>query len=422
VTVAELLGQRGLTPLSDGGADTLRCLTLTNVAAAIGELGAAQRLIAALPLDGTRSSGDAAFVHAMRLHARTQDDFHPSGRVHIGAVALATALALPDRVGDRLLECLSAGYEVMCSVGSSYAPVIQQRGFRPSGIFAPLGAAATAALALGLDGAGIANAIALAAATSTGTNQSWIAGTDEWLLELGVAARAGVEAALFAEAGATGAPDALEGEAGWARAFCGDAAAAKLVAELAADRTRIAEVAVKPYPVSGIAQVPTHLGALLHDELDGIGPDSVIVRMSAAEANYPGSSNRGPFRSRSDALMSIAFCVATAVIAGHVPLEATEDANDRRLAAAIDRVQLEVDPSLPDASVVLTAEVGDRTLELAGRGSEIFHPTWAAISADLDGLARRCEAPVDVVREAREVLAAPAPDCRALARLMRERS
>ena len=48
-----------------------------------------------------------------------------------------------------------------------------------------VGAAACASVALGLDLDGTANAIALAAARSGGTNQSWISGSDEWMLELG---------------------------------------------------------------------------------------------------------------------------------------------------------------------------------------------------------------------------------------------
>src|SRR5699024_264953 len=118
-----------------------------------------------------------AFIGAMALHGRTQDDFYPHGRVHVGAITLAATLALADDAGDRLLECLAAGYDTMCLVAESGSSYVQTRGLRPSGIFGPLGAAASAATALGLDEAGVANAIGLAASLAGGTNQAWLSGT-----------------------------------------------------------------------------------------------------------------------------------------------------------------------------------------------------------------------------------------------------
>jgi 2-methylcitrate dehydratase PrpD len=401
---------------TDATVNTLRTLTLANVAAAGGDLGRAGTLIQELPLDGSRSPGDAAFIAALRLHARTQDDFHPSGRVHVGAATLAAALALSDRVGTRTLECLAAGYEVMCILGATYAPEAQARGFRPTSVFAPFGAAATAAVALELDFAGRANAIALAASMSCGTNQAWIAGSDEWLLELGLSARAGVEAALLTEAGVRAAPDAIEGAAGWAKAYCGDEGSAALVARLAGADSLINEVAVKPYPVSGIAQVPTHLACQIHGELKGAVPDHICVRMSTAEASYPGSTNRGPFRSRSDALMSVAFCVACGVTSGRVTLATTEAARHAELTNVLDRIRLEADDSLEDTQGALRAEMNGRVLEFTLDGGEIFHPLWQSIASDPEALAVRCEAPPALVQSVSCELAGDAPDCRAIAR------
>jgi 2-methylcitrate dehydratase PrpD len=418
LTVAERLADRSFGALEADRADVLRMLTLSNAAAAAGNPGQVGRLIKSLPLDPARSPGDEAYIRAMRLHARTQDDFHPSGRVHVGAAALAATLALADRAGDRLLGCLAAGYEVMCAIGVAYAPDAQARGFRPTGIFAPFGAAASAAAALGLDRAGVANSIALAASMTAGTNQSWLSGTDEWLLELGQAARAGVEAALFTQAGAVASPDAIEGAAGWARAFCGDQGASKLVGVLDDRASLVAEVAVKPYPVSGIAQVPTHLACALYERVGGALPESLTVHLSAAEAKYPGSANRGPFRSRSDALMSIAFCVACGITSGRLTLENTEDPNRPDLQPAIELVRLEADEGLEETQGLLVAETDGRQVELAGEGREIFHPSWSALSTDVSGLAQRSEAPPDLVRAVADALAEPSPDAIVLAKLL----
>jgi 2-methylcitrate dehydratase PrpD len=401
VTLTEALADLAVREVDPTADAYLRVLTLTNVAAAIGSLGRAGRLIANVPFDESRPT-DVAFLTAMQLHARTQDDFHPEGRSHVGIAALAPTLALADRVGDRTLQCVSAGYEVMCAVAMAYSPIAQRRGYRPTGMFGPLGAAAAAAVALDLDRDGIANAIGLASTMSAGTNQSWISGTDEWLLELGAAARAGVEAALLTEAGAISAPVALEGPAGWARAFFDDADGETLQQGLSTPRSRITEVATKPYPVSGIAQVVTQLGCDLNGVLEARDPDRVVVTMSDAEVAYPGSANRGPFRSRSDALMSVAFCVACAIRDGFVALDRLENPNDVEIRTLIERLELRADADMPETEASIEVTVNGEVHTAAGEAATLLFPGWSGVEAE--PLARRSEASVDAVALARRAL------------------
>jgi 2-methylcitrate dehydratase PrpD len=414
MTLSSQLAARAVAPVTDDAKDRLRALTLTNVAAAMGELGRAGEVLERLPLD-ERNPGSSAFLHAARLHARTQDDFHPAGRVHVGAVTLAVALALADVVGERLLDCLAAGYETMCAVATVYSPDAQRRGYRPTGVFGPIGAAAAAGVALGLDADGIANAIGLAAARSGGTMQSWVSGTDEWMLEVGSAARAGVEAALFTQAGAVAAPDAFEGRAGWARAFFGDERAELLAGELDLSRSYIGEVAIKPYPVSGIAQIPTDLGRLAHDDLAGKAVESAVIRLSEREAAYPGSANTGPFRSRSDALMSVAFCVACTLTDGTVRLARLERPNE--LSTVTSAIRVQADSGLEESQAVLALAAGGADREYAAGDAVLFEP-WAAMVGDSGIVARRSEADPARVARAAQQLQAHRPDGRELVALV----
>ena len=415
MTVTEMLSEYATRPV-DAEADAYaRILTLDQRRGGHRLARPRRGSIGQAPLDESRP-GDVAFLNAMQLHARTQDDFHPSGRCHVGIAALAPTLALADRVGDRTLQSLAAGYEVMCAVASVYSAIAQRRGYRPTGMFGPLGAAAAAAVAIGLDRDGIANAIGLATTMSAGTNQSWASGTDEWLLELGAAARAGVDAALLTEAGATASPVAIEGPAGWARAFFDDAGAERLIASLAEQRSRIVEVATKPYPVSGIAQVATQLGCDLHGAVNGDAPQHIVVTMSEAEVAYPGSANRGPFRSRSDALMSVAFCVACAVKDGFVALERLENPNDADLGVLIDRLELTPDASVPETEASIELAVGDSTHRVAGEAATLLFPGWNGVEAK--PLARRSEADADSVARARAALQAERIDAAVLAELL----
>jgi 2-methylcitrate dehydratase PrpD len=411
MTLSCALADRAQAPLSPADADRLRTLTLTNLAAGAGALGRATQLLGQLPFDRGRPS-DAAFLTGMILHARTQDDFHPTGRVHVGAVTLAATLALADRAGPRMLECLAAGYETMCAVASVYSPVAQKRGSRPTGMFGPIGAAAAAGVALGLDRDGIANAVGLAAARSAGTMQSWLSGTDEWMFEIGAAARAGVEAALFTEAGAVASAEAFEGDAGWLRAYFGEQSPDHLATAVARAGSYVAEVAVKPYPVSGISQVPTALACQAHAELNGQGVQSLVIRLSEREAAYPGSANAGPFRSRSDALMSVAFCVACGLTDGTIRLGRLEQPNE--LGDVVSAVRVEADDRLQEEEAVLelTAESGQR--EFRGVGSALLYPEWASLRYDGAVVAMRNEADADGVERFITLLAEERPDASAV--------
>lgn len=419
VTVGRALAELAMRSLSDVGEECLRALCVSNFAAGLGERGSANRLIEALPPGTPESEGGRAYRLAMLLHARTQDDFYPHGRVHVGAQALASCLALASHARRPLLPCIAAVYEVMCVVSSAYSSEAQRRGMRPSGVFGPVGVAAGAALAIGLDVEGVATAVCLATVMTAGTNQAWLSGSDEWLLEIGAATRSGVEAALLAARGVRASPVAFEGPAGWAHAFFDDEGAARLVSALDDPTTLVPEVAHKPYPVSGIAQVPTRLGCVAHGILAGAVPDRVLVKVSPAEATYPGSANRGPFAGRSDALMSISHCVACGLADGLVRLHRLENPNQSDVTSLAERITVVTDPSLDDSSVVLAFSVrGGETVELAATGREILYPSWRDLLQELPALADRTEAAHDSVSAVGDHMARTEPDFVALLDLL----
>jgi 2-methylcitrate dehydratase PrpD len=418
-TAAELLARRALEPLTDQDADVLRTLTLTDLAAAAGRLGEVGAMIRRAPLDPGRSAADAAYVLAAQLHARTQDDFYPEGRVHVGAICLAAVLALADHAGTRTIDCLVAGYRALCDVAAAYSVKAQAAGLRPSGVFGPIGAAASAAAALGLSPEETANAIGLAAAACGGHNQAWISSTDEWVLEVGAAARAGVEAALFTRAGAKASPQAFEGVAGWAAAFFRSAGAQALLDQLGGPPLGPDVVAVKPYPVSGIAQVPTALACELHEECGGRRIVSATVHMSAIEYSYPGSSNPGPFTSRSGALMSVAFCAACGLLDGTVELDKLEHPGTADIADMVRLVEVRPDDSVQENEARVEVKLDDgRTLSRRGHVAQYLFPSWPQLSAAARDLARRSEAPLDTVEAALAELGRAQPDARVLRALV----
>jgi 2-methylcitrate dehydratase PrpD len=260
-----------------------------------------------------------------------------------------------------------------------------------------------------------ANALGLACALTAGTNQSWISGSDEWLIEVGMAARSGVDAAGLTAAGAAAAPDAFEGQAGWSTAFFDDPGASRLTDALGASFTLADSVAVKPYPVSGIAQPMTWLAARAHHRLAGRGFQRAVVHISAAESDYPGSMNRGPFDARGQALMSVAYCVACALSAGYVQVRQLEDPES--VAALIDRVEIVPDAGLAelDATVTVLADDGEEIV-LKDNGRELLFLDPDTV--DPAEIARRSEAPVSAVERAWQELTRDQPDARVLAEIV----
>jgi 2-methylcitrate dehydratase PrpD len=245
----------------------------------------------------------------------------------------------------------------------------------------------------------------MAAATSAGHNQAWVDGSDEWLFEVAGAARSGLDAARVALSGAKAASGAFEGKAGWCAAYFDDPGGPVLAMNLADSSDRTARSAMKLYPVSGIAQTPTHLAAQLGKEFAADDIQRVQVRMSANEVSYPGTSNRGPFRSRSDTLMSVPRCVAIALRRGATPYEVLLAPVDADQADLMDRVELVPEEDFEDGTVQIVVEMagGDKHHRDA-KATDFLFPHWSDVTADLAGLAQRTECPLETVNRLADVL------------------
>jgi len=167
----------------------------------------------------------AAFANSEWIHASNLFDSYRMLN-HPGPVLIPAALAcaeLEGRSGQALAVSLAAGYEFICRLADDFIPSTAARGFRPSPIFATLGAALSCGLLLGLDEDGLVSAIAIAANFACGLNEGPRTGGNELMIHEPQAARNGVFAALMARAGhVRGAETSLEGPAGFYNAFIGN--------------------------------------------------------------------------------------------------------------------------------------------------------------------------------------------------------
>lgn len=295
---------------------------------------------------------EAAFANAVAAHSIIQEDMHTESQAHPGTIVFPVVLALTERDGASgrdVVAAVVAGYELIGRVGRAVVgPEFRQRGFRPSGSFGPLGAAAAASRILGLDWARTLNAIGIAGNFAGGLNEWGNVGSEDLYHHNGQAARSGILAAILAHHGAGGPPTILEGRDGFVKAYGGESALARLplITEALGERYEIIHVWHKPAPACAFTQTTAQV-ALGLARREGVRPEAVrsgVIRTFRMGKEYPGLDNPGPFGSILAAKLSNQFAVAAAIVHGEVAHDGYRDYDDPRVQALAGRLTVVVDP------------------------------------------------------------------------------
>jgi 2-methylcitrate dehydratase PrpD len=301
-----------------------------------------------------RTTADyAALLNATSAHSLDYDD--TSGDSHPSAVLFPAILAVgePFASGKDILTAYVAGYEVWCDLASRDEGKHHAKGFHPTGIFGPVGAAAACSNLLRLNAEQASAALAIAASMSAGLVANF--GTMTKPYQLGRAAQSGVLAAQMAAAGMTAGTDALEHPQGFLSAFSPAGQVDCETEPCFGETWRIVTegINIKLYPVCYAA----------HRMIDSVtAMDSVLRNRANAIRSirvYLGKSQSQILRYRtpSDALQakfSAEFAVAAAILAGHVGLGELEDAyvngvDVGRLMSCTERIEsdeIDLDQSL----------------------------------------------------------------------------
>lgn len=316
---------------------------------------------------GERASiENAAFVNAATMHARTQDDTHFPSLTHTGSTTLPALIATGEALdadGSELLTAMVAGYEAATAIGAGVASVTTSRGFRATALYGPFGSATAVGRLHRMTPDQLVSTLGLTAAFVGGTNQTWVAGTQEWMFEVGMASRHGITAAHLARLGATGAEDALEGSHGFFAAFAGDGSGHQDRAEKLGEEWNILGVTYKPFPVCAINQIPVKVLIDMATQHD-LRPDEVEtmrVHLSPGEAAYPGTDCIGPFTDVGASLMSAQFCLAIALQERHVTLPDLRRFDEQSILELTRRVEVVPDEEMTPLSTRLEVDLQDGT-------------------------------------------------------------
>ncbi|MBI2321605.1 MAG: MmgE/PrpD family protein [Chloroflexi bacterium] len=353
-------------------------------------------------VDGTRVTvGGAIFANAAMLQARNNEDTYHMV-THPGCVVIPVALAVGEATrasGHDVLSAVVAGYEVAARLADHAFPHSNRAGFRATGIYTALGAAAAAGRLLGLDRAQMAHALGIAASGAAGLLQGLGEGRLDWKFQAGQTGRAGYLAATLAAGGATGAHLALEGPAGFYRAFCRLDAPPDLVADLGR-RWEFTHVISKPFPVATINQTPVRAILRLQRE-HALRPDDIeriVVTMAEVEIGYPGTQWRGPFEPGVQPPASIPYAIATALVHGHAGWSA-QCATDHPLTLGLlERIEVRgaADRPLMTCALAVTTRDGRALAAEANEGEAYYFFDWERAAAAVREL--QVETPLDLER------------------------
>ena len=337
-------------------------------------------------------AADAALANGTAAHALDYDDMCFVSLAHPSAPLVAAAVAAGETVrasGRDVLDAYVVGFEVQARLGRLMNPRHYARGWHCTSTLGCLSAAAAASRLLRLDAAAAAHDLAIAASEASGLKENF--GTMVKPLHAGLAARAGVFAAMLARRGMTASALAIEGPQGLLRAMDSESMdPSREIADLGL-RWEILDsgITVKLYP-SCAGTHPT-LDALLDLRArERFAPDDVVSVDIDVDGVTPTVLIYDRPASALEAKFSMPFCAAAAIVDGRVDIATFEEARlgDARVTALMSRISMRVDdaigvdaPPLTQSRVRVRLTDG-RTLEQRANGARGY-PAQPATDAEL---------------------------------------
>ena len=298
---------------------------------------------------GRASALDAAWINGTAAHALDYDDVAQQGG-HPSAVLVPAILAEAEAIGASgadVIRAYAVGYEVFAELSRRDSDQHHEKGWHPTGIFGPIGAAAACAALRRLDAEKASMAIALSASQSSGLTANF--GTMTKPFHAGRGAHSGLASARLAALGFTAGPDALEHRPGFltavspkGRVDIDSPPAFKADGWAILDRNRLA---VKKYPMCYCAHraLDGALDLKREKAIDAAKIDWVKVSLSPRNAQI--LLNHAP-RTGLEAKFSIEFAMASTLGSGRAGLGELQDEFVLRpdVQALMKRVSVEEDP------------------------------------------------------------------------------
>ena len=303
---------------------------------------------------------NAAFINAMSANILDYDDTHLRTVIHPSVPVAAALLALVGHCkvsGAQLLHAFILGVEVECRIGNAVSPGHYARGWHITGTCGVFGAAAAAGKLLHLDARQMTWALGLAAAQSAGLVEMF--GSMAKSLNIGIAAKNGLVAALLAKSGFTASETGIEGRFGFANVLADKPDYLAITGGLGETWELLLD-AYKPYP-SGVVLHPV-LDACLEIREREIFTAGDIARvmlrvnpLAALRADNPAPRNG------MEAKLSLQHGAAVSLLQGAAGVRQFSDAIavDEAVAGLRQRVAIEKDTTLDLEAAMVSVLTAD---------------------------------------------------------------
>ena len=310
----------------------------------------------------------AALINGISSHTFDFDDTHLKTIIHPAGPVAPALLALAELTGAsgrQLIDALVLGIEVSCRIGNVMYPAHYDRGWHITGSTGMLGAAAGCARLLGLNEAQTAMALGIAASQPVGLREQF--GSMSKALHPGAAARVGLMSALMARAGFTASPRALEAPRGLVQ-----------VVSTQFDWNEATRGLGESFEISLNTYKPFACGIVVHPAIDACvqlreqGVQAAAVQRIELQV-HPLVLELTGKKEPADGLQakfSVYHGCAVGLIFGRAGEDEYADAivNRADVVALRRQVVAEVDPQMPEESVVAVAQLVDgRRIELQVR-------------------------------------------------------
>jgi 2-methylcitrate dehydratase PrpD len=349
--------------------------------------GVTERAAQAMRSSGADLLSDVAFA-ATAGHVLDFDDTLSDGVAHVSATTAPAALVLAGHLGlslEAVLDAYAEGYEAMAAVAGASHPSLYDRGWHPTAVCGPIGAAVAAARLLGLSAEQRETAVAVALLRAGGSRGAF--GSDGKAIQAGLAAAAGVQGALVARGGASVDPRALHGPVGFAAVLgatwpAGEDGGPASIEVLAHPGTAAAIERnwIKLHP----SCLGTHSPIDAAEQLRGLANGDaleVVVHPVARQAAHLDAVSDGL-----SAKFSIPYCVAHTLIRG-APRAADFVQLDDGIMDRAASVSVSVDDSLAQWGTVLRPAAGDAIRLDGPRGAPGRPITAAELAGKVSDLA-----------------------------------
>ncbi len=294
---------------------------------------------------------NAVLANSTMVESMTLDDLHLKATLHPGCVAVPTAFALAERLGEidgkQFLTAVTAGYETIIRVGMSIIPSARLRGFHPVSICAPFGSAAVAAKLLDLDQEKTLHAIGSAGTMGAGLMS---AGIDSMVQRMQAArsAQSGLVAALLAKEGFTGVKNVLEAPYGGFCSTLADNYGLNKITDGLGEFFETDEVWIRPYAAAGVVHGPID-GLKMIMEEHHLSPEtleSVTVKANKSVTLHSGWDYKP--ESVITAQMNIPYALAVVLLEGDAFVDqyTEEKIKDPRILELTKKVSVVHDPEM----------------------------------------------------------------------------